>query len=251
LVVTTKAKRFSFPIANNASAPERKVRPDATFEFGVEDLSAIHAAFHCASKDSTRPHLCCVSIDGDVAVATDGHRLTVRALSKKFKRVLIPDRIVSVICEKQSATITTDGAGMVIVADDVHMTTACVDAIFPPYKQTIPESHDVKVTVNTKELLDVLRSARVGGDGTEMVVLDIAESAITITRTGESEFHSVVDCTSDGKRTIGINALFLIEAAQSFADKTLTIKMTDPLSPIVESGDDSRDVEIIMPMRVT
>ncbi len=241
-----------FPQDANAPFQLVGVWPERPF------AEAINHVLPAASNDATRPHLCCVALVGDTAVATDGHRLhTAKLPAATPEPLLLPVPAASALCH----ILTGDDAVVIAKADKRlklrvrgwTLETRLVDAEFPPYEQVIPRSSEVHLSVDTAQLTRAFkRLAGVSlGRGVRVAVNGSIELSASDPGHGESRLTVTLlenDHVGDDDLVLGVNPAYVIDALGKDA-RPVRLNLGGCLDPLVVRHDDGR-LAVVMPMRV-
>jgi DNA polymerase-3 subunit beta len=132
----------------------------------AELRDALAYATPAASRDTTRPHLCCVAIDPakGVIVATDGHRLHKVATPAPWHgpQVLVPtaaaELLERILGEDELVALAIAQGILRVRHGRWTLTTKLVDAQFPPYEMVIPRTDDalIRLSVEATKLVAAL-----------------------------------------------------------------------------------------------
>jgi len=218
---------------------------------------AINHVLPAASHDPTRPHLCCVALIADVAVAVDGHRMHTAHLPVATpEKLLLPVPAASAI----SRILTGDDAIVIVKADKLiklrirgwTLETKLVEAEFPPFEQVIPRSSTNHLSVDAGLLTRALKrlAAMSPGHGVRVVVNGIIELGLDDPEKGEMKV-TVVPFENDhvgADLVLGVAPAYLIDALGK-ESRPVSIGLGGALDPFVVSHDDGR-LAVVMPMRV-
>lgn len=205
-----------------------------------------------ASTDITRQGLNTVLIDGDVMVATDGHRLHRAHLGGAAPRTAMPAPYARAL-----AAILTDGP--VVLERSIRLVrlrayrTELVGVVsvhaFPQYQQVIPSkgSEIFRVTVAVDVLQAALKTLpRKGTPNTRLTVNGKLTLEHTTDERTDRAAVPVLTSTHEGDDFVaGVNHHYLADA---LSGETGTLRFEDPLSPIVVTGGER--LAVVMPMRI-
>ncbi len=199
-------------------------------------------------------------------VSTDGHRLTlqdkeIEPLAEEVfpKGVLLPRKAVTELIKMletggQVRIGFKDNNG-VFTKDETMMVMRLLEKKFPDYQLVLPKKKDKSVLVSKNNLLDTMkRMAVLSTDRYRGVKLLLSK--------GNLEIQSVNPDLGDakeaipleykgGKLEVGFNGRFFIDALQIMESETITLELSDSVSPAVLSGEkDPGFLALIMPMKL-
>lgn len=232
--------------------------------------SMIKKVTYAASTDSIKPVFNGVFFKTDTngmltAVATDSRRLSIinrkidsnnlldtgiilplKAINE-ISRLLLNDGICSFSLQKNQCFFKIDNTEII---------TRTVDGQFPNYNQVIPKEYLINAQINTKKLLDSVRRAAIfTREPANKIVLNFTKNSLVIqANTPElGEAHEEIDIESScaEKITIGLNALFLIDALREIDSNEFMCGITGQMNPITLSPQGDRDyTSVIMPITI-
>ena len=241
---------------------------DAVQTFAVDReslLETIGRVARAASRDESRPVLTGVLVrfEGDslVMAATDSYRLAVKhtqlAATTAELEAIVPSRALQELAriagEGDEITIGVHENQVAFASDGVWLTTRRIDGQFPNYKQLLPESFEIELTLPRGELLDVVRRASVMIQRATPLQLRFAEGELTvIARThevGESK-ESLPAAYTGETLEIGFNADFLRDGLESIEGDDVRVKLISPLRPAVLQGEGDDFTYLVMLIRL-
>jgi len=229
-------------------------------------LETIARVGRSASRDESRPVLTGILVRFEpgklVMAATDSYRLSVKetALEGTIPELeaIVPARaLVELARIGQGAERIELGVHenqVVFGVDGIWLTTRRIDGQFPNYRQLIPESFEHEVSMDTREVLDVVRRIAVMAQRNSPLRLRFAEGELTVSaRTqdvGEAEESLPVSFAGEPLE-IGFNAEFLRNGIESVTGETVRFRLISPLRPCVLQAEGSDDfLYLIMPIRL-
>lgn len=230
---------------------------------------AIQQTILVASNDDTRPVLTgvyCHTHEGKLYfAATDGYRLAERAISKTNKTIsaIIPAQTLQDVLrvmtdDSNDITMIFDENQVRILVDDIEITSRLIDGSFPNYRQLIPASSGITVTLDKEEFGRITKIASLfaresGGSVTLNAKQDDQKLSIhsVASQLGENTSEAEAEVSADGQVTL--NSRYLIEALGCIDSPKLVFSFSGKLSPCVlttASKEDDRDYKhIIMPLK--
>ena len=244
-----------------------------SFSIDAKDLLAgLEYTSYAASKGTERPHLSGVFMkhDGEklVAVATDGHRLTVHDFGDvgsetdelKGGVILGRDGVLSLqgVLKSHEGNVTINvGSKVSVTVGSTQLILPVISEGYPDYRQVLPPIGvgDV-LTVAVKDLLDAIADV-VPTIQRELPIarLQLSADGCTIKSRGD-DMHTLVDLgdlgyTGEGIE-IGTNVSYLTDALRAVTTDDAEITLVGPLRPIAirpaSAGNSS--VSIVMPTRL-
>lgn len=227
----------------------------ATTNFNVkQELSSVSfnitdKTVTLASTDSFR--LAEEIIEGDsvkiIDVDDDTILVPVRALEELIR-----------ILEMQSSekvVMKISETGILFITNQIKLfSRIIIDGKFPQYNAIIPKKFSTDATVNVRELVNVLRQARVfTGKLNEVKLTPVTGEGIRI-QTGSrdvGEFESIIEAEVRGENTsIVLNWRYLNDAINHTTSNAVFIGMNGGQSPLLlRPIDQSGSLHIIMPMK--
>ena len=270
--VGIRSLNSSFKIAGlpGDDFPEVKAR-DSVDMFPInsevmEDM--ISKTIFAVTPDELRRNLSGIYFEQDGStlrlIATDGHRLSLAQRSDVGElslagNFLVPKKGVGelskILRSYESVKMGCSGTDFFTESDGVLLIVRLIEAEFPDYKQVIPETTKSSLSIVRVELLSAIRRVSLlSSEKTRSVKFSIEPGKLVLSSVSPEvgEAREEISITYDGDPIeIGFNSKYVIEAIEQTDTDTLTIALTDELSPVVikPEGDDSY-LAVIMPMRV-
>jgi DNA polymerase-3 subunit beta len=198
-------------------------------------------------------------------VATDGYRL-----AKRGEKIPGLDVLASAIVPAKALTellriLQGRGDGDVSVAlgaeqvafrhRDVYLVSRLIQGQFPDYKQVIPKSSEVEITVATSAMLQAAeRAAVIASQSANIVKLEVRAGTLTLSAQAPDvgSVEEVVEIESKGKErsSAAFNVRLLADALKVIDDDKVTLGMGESLSPgIIKPKDGPDYTYIVMPIR--
>ena len=294
--ITLRCGRVEMAVvcSENDGYPRLPVAPMTMNEVdGVAIGALLKAVLFSASHVEGRPNLCGVYLQplgapGDVlnlrGVTTDGHRLSqhtahagagIHAAFGDMPGVILPlagaNDLVRLIGEMPVTGMALADNNIVFRSQDgaVTLFVRQIDAHFPDYQQVVPKgAPNHVVTMERDRMRDALGRMRVAADGrTNGIKLtfgtDLAGGlmAMELRSPDKGRAYDELPCDWRGDDfVIMVNLPYLREAVDSLHSDKVTLRLNEPLSPLVVVGHDNdpladpavapNDLRIIMPMRI-
>lgn len=262
--VSFSTGRYDLPSLPASDWPELVVGDTAVAEIDGDALrKALIFTSPFISTEETRYYLNGVCLDGEVAVATDGHRLGCVPTGSdfgSFDRPIIPAKAVRLLASlpaPKAISLATDRPGISIVTDGARLSAKLIDGTFPDWRRVVPANADKasKVTVDRVGFMkSMARIAAAMGATRPYVTLafDAARLAVSGTRAGEMvarEYVSDVEIAGQGQ-IIAFQARYIADLLKVFASDRVTATITDPNSPTIWRGENGDAYAVLMPARI-
>ncbi len=222
-----------------------------------------------ASRDETRPILTGILVSAQGSelkmVATDSYRLSVKETTLEppidggfeanvpARALQELERIVSQTSEEQ-IRIGVRANQVVFEVAGVVLSSRLIEGQFPNYRQLLPESYEHELRMSGEELAGVVRRISLMAQKNAPLRMSFAEGELTVSAqtpdVGEASEPFPAPFTGEPFE-IGFNPDFLRDGLESAGAGDLILKLISPLRPgLIESGDGSGFVYLIMPIRL-
>ncbi len=220
-----------------------------------------------SSSDTTRPMLTGAYFHTHVnrlyIAATDGYRLAERKLMECKQPIgaIIPVTSLQEIIriapdDQEEITILIDEGQIRFRIGDIELTSKLIDAVFVDYRQLIPKTSDISVTLEKDEFVRITKIASLfarESAGGITIKTDPAKKLISIhsiaSQLGENTSEASGKVSGEGSVTL--NSRYLLEALGGIDSKEVTFSFSGKLAPCVLSGTDDASLyqHIIMPLK--
>ena len=253
-----------FPVFPEVKAPN-------FFDFNSESLSStIEETLYCVSMDETRYHLMGVFCEkkGDTLhfVATDGYRLSFSELPKMKNfslpegGVIIPKKGLSEIQrlisggEEKNIQIAIKPPQMLVRHGSFLLSIRLIEGKYPKYQQFIPKKSQIKACVNKENLIQALRRVSVVSSQQSKNVLfnwQKKELILTASHPDFGDAEEKVPLIENNKEiSIRFSARYVLEALNHVQGEDVVLEMTNATSSGLIRSKDSKNLCIIMPMKL-
>jgi DNA polymerase-3 subunit beta len=227
-------------------------------------LDTIDRVARSASRDESRPVLTGILVRFEagrlVMVATDSYRLSVKETqlgeTAPELEAIIPARALTELSRLAGGDTVELGVHenhVVFGTGEAWLTTRRIDGQFPNYKQLLPETFEVELTLPKTELADVVRRASVLALRNSPLRLRFAEGELTVSAqtqdVGET-LESLPVAYSGEEFVIGFNAEFLRDGVESIVGDDVQVKLINPLRPAILEDAAGDFTYLIMPIRL-
>ena len=232
-------------------------------------LETVDRVARSASRDESRPVLTGILVRFEagklVMVATDSYRLSVKeteldAAAPELEAI-IPARALTELSRLAGGDTVELGVHEnhvvfgVRSADETGawLTTRRIDGQFPNYRQLLPETFEVELTLPKSELADVVRRASVLALRNSPLRLRLAEGELMVSAQTQDvgETQETMPAAYTGEEfVIGFNAEFLRDGVDSIVGDDVRMKLINPLRPAILEDAAGDFTYLIMPIRL-
>jgi DNA polymerase-3 subunit beta len=227
-------------------------------------LETIDRVARSASRDESRPVLTGILVRFEagklVMVATDSYRLSVKETqlgeAAPELEAIIPARALTELSRLAGGDTVELGVHenhVVFGTGEAWLTTRRIDGQFPNYRQLLPETFEIELTLPKAELADVVRRASVLALRNSPLRLRFAEGELTVSAqtqdVGET-LESLPVSYSGEEFVIGFNAEFLRDGVDSVVGDDVRMKLINPLRPAILEDAAGDFTYLIMPIRL-
>ncbi|MCX5749756.1 MAG: DNA polymerase III subunit beta [Candidatus Saganbacteria bacterium] len=200
-------------------------------------------------------------------VATDGFRLAKRGANTgtvlAVSSVIVPAKALLEVCRiiqnrnDEELKISISNEQIAFKFKDVYLVSRLIQGQFPDYKQVLPKSSEVKLTTETRALLEATeRAAVIAGSSSNIVKLRIEQGKLHIIANspdvGSVDEVVDVDLKGEAKSHVAFNVRLITDALKVIDSEKVTLEFAGPISPgIIRPEGDENYIYIIMPIRTT
>ncbi len=225
-----------------------------------------------ASIDQTKPTLTGILIEFGKEnlslVAIDGYRMALakeKYISENEKEVIISAKIMNeiskILTETEGKTdsdieLIIDSKSAVFNLEDIRITARLISGKFINYKDIIPKSSPIEVTVNKNILSECIeRASLLSKEGkNNLIKFNIRDNIINITSNSEegnvTEDIAVVKTGDDLE--IGFNSKYILDILKVIDDDEVLMKFEMPTAPCLIDPVNSDSYEyLLLPVRIT
>ena len=227
-------------------------------------LETIARVARSASRDESRPVLTGILVRFEagklVMVATDSYRLSVKETELDSAapelEAIIPARALQELSRLAGGDLVELGVHenhVVFGTGDAWLTTRRIDGQFPNYRQLLPETFEVELTIGRAELGDVVRRVSVMAQRNSPLRLRFAEGELTVSAQTQDigEARESLPVSYSGEEfVIGFNADFLRDGVDSIVGDDVHVKLINPLRPAILVDPAGDFTYLIMPIRL-
>ncbi len=230
-------------------------------------LETVDRVARSASRDESRPVLTGILVRFEtgklVMVATDSYRLSVKetelVAAAPELEAIIPARALQELVRLSSSSgpgtveLGVHENHVVFGTGDAWLTTRRIDGQFPNFRQLLPETFEVELSINRTELYDVVRRVAVLAQRNSPLRLRFTEGELTVSAQtqdiGEAK-ESLPVAYAGEEFLIGFNAEFLRDGVDSIRGDDVLVKLINPLRPAILVDPAGDFTYLIMPIRL-
>ena len=274
-LVISGRSRFELPTLPREDFPAVATDPyDCEYTIRAGDLMRLfEKARFAISNEETRYYLNGVYLHvaergGEKrlrAVSTDGHRLAqiecdLPEGAESAHSVIVPRKAVAEIGKlledpEAPVVVAVSEAKIRFTSGHAVLTSKVIDGNFPDYDRVIPKNNDRRMETDAKQFLEAVdRVATVSQEKSRAVKLSLDEDRLTLSVNSPdsgSAAEEIVVAYAHPAMEIGFNAKYLVEIAGQIDRENAVFFFADANAPtLVQEGDDSSAVYVVMPMRV-
>lgn len=232
-------------------------------EFG----DSLRQVVRAASTDELRQILTGVLLTAENGglrlVATDSYRLAVRDLPgtsvlASDQKVIVPSRALAevqrLVGSGDTVTLRLGEREATFDVGHTSLTTRLIDGEFPNYRQLIPSSYPITMTVGREALLEAIRRVKIFARNAAPVRLSLSADGLALT-TVDREFgnaHEELDATLVGDDvTVAFNPDYLAAGVEAMGTDEITLEVENGQRPAIIRGVGAPDyLYLLMPVRV-
>lgn len=262
--VTFSSGRYTLPCLSADDFPDITRGDQTEVEIDADQfLRAMAFASNFVSTEETRYYLNGVCLDGDVAVATNGHQLGCAPLGKNsgtFSGGIVPRKAVGLIGKLPGltgVTVNREKLSVIFTAPGIVLRTKLIDGTFPDWRRVVPADSDATSTVSVPRIsilaavnrLCGMRGKLVGGSVGATLAWDANNLAIAAKSyvAGGTMREFVVPRQANGMGQISFNMAYLRQVLRAIGDEEISFSTKDEGSPCIFRGK-GRAYAVIMPL---
>lgn len=232
-------------------------------EFG----DALRQVVRAASSDELRQILTGVLMTAENGglrlVATDSYRLAVRDLPGTTvlatdQKVIVPGRALSevqrLVGSGDTVTLRLGEREATFEVGHMSLMTRLIEGEFPNYRQLIPVSYPIIMTIGRESLLEAIRRVKIFARNAAPVKLRLSSEGLTLS-TVDREYGNAteeLDATLVGDDVeVAFNPDYLAAGVEAMATDEVTLEVENGQRPAIIRGVGAPDyLYLLMPVRV-
>ncbi len=266
-----------------------KIKKEKVCSIGVEDLrKGISNVIFAVANTSSRPEISGVIFNFNnkekklIIAATDSYRLAekkipLKELEIEDQKIIIPGKTLQEVIKilnsiKENKDINNKGVVNIYISSDnqifftfpdvkigtqdsIELISRLVEGNYPEYQEIIPEKYDTKITVNKKDLINIVKTSSLftksGINSIKLEFLDSNEVTVFSANSETGENLSKLSAKIDGENNeITVNYKYLLDGLNNIDSDDVVIEMINKDVPCIVKPINKKDyIYIIMPIR--
>jgi DNA polymerase-3 subunit beta len=228
---------------------------------------ALRQVVRAASSDELRQILTGVLMTAENGglrlVATDSYRLAVRdlpgsAVLATDQKVIVPSRALAelqrLVNSGDVVTLRLGEREATFEVGHTSLTTRLIEGEFPNYRQLIPSSYPITLTIARESLLEAIRRVKIFARNAAPVRLSLTPDGLALS-TVDREFgnaHEELDATLVGDdMTVAFNPDYLAAGVEAMTTDEVTLEVENGQRPAILRGVGAPDyLYLLMPVRI-
>lgn len=254
LLIKQGKTRATIPTIPYQDHPGIATLPESATTITADIYPLIETVAHAVASQDVRFFLTGVLLQSNgkeiVAVATDGHRMSVARLAYEAPKfdAIIPGKSIKTLLATRPKVIAI-GKCIVCSQENVTVTSKLIDGRFPDWRRVLPH-HTKQIHVERADIIRALQAVKpfshikFGG-----AQITWSETGMKIQARNEEQAEAAVEieCGADTAGEVGVNIAYLEEALKACTSENVAIHYSDPNAAI--RIDDGNNSFVVMPMR--
>lgn len=196
-------------------------------------------------------------------VSTDGHRLAQFDLALPegaagMPGVIVPRKTIGelpkLFAPDAQVEVKVSSSKIQLSAGDLVLTSKLIDGTFPDYGRVIPQNNDKVLKLDRKAIQSAVdRVATISTERGRAVKLSASSGKLVLSVTNPDAGNATEELDAEFESDaldIGFNSRYLNDMLTHVEGATVEVKLADPGSPTIFTGDDGSSLYVLMPMRV-
>ena len=265
--------QFSLPIDEADNFPKPQTVSDMAPSISLSSAllaENITRSVFATAQDELRPVMngiyFCISSEGLVVVATDGHKLVRNRIfdikSEQESSFILPKKpalLLKNMLAKDDSIVSMkfDNANAEVVFGDTRLVCRLIEGRYPNYKSVIPQNNPNTMTIDRDTLLGALKRVQPFANDTSKLVRFRIDSHVLQLDAEDFDFSKTaterMSCEYDGTpMSIGFKGNSFIEVLNNIEESEVALKLSDPsragiVVPSVQQGNQDL-LMLLMPM---
>lgn len=241
--------QFSLPIDEADNFPKPQTVSDMAPSISLSSAllaENITRSVFATAQDELRPVMngiyFCISSEGLVVVATDGHKLVRNRIfdikSEQESSFILPKKpalLLKNMLAKDDSIVSMkfDNANAEVVFGDTRLVCRLIEGRYPNYKSVIPQNNQNTMTIDRDTLLGALKRVQPFANDTSKLVRFRIDSHVLQLDAEDFDFSKTaterMSCEYDGTpMSIGFKGNSFIEVLNNIEESEVALKLSDP-----------------------
>ena len=241
--------QFSLPIDEADNFPKPQTVSDMAPSISLSSAllaENITRSVFATAQDELRPVMngiyFCISSEGRVVVATDGHKLIRNRIfdikSEQESSFILPKKpalLLKNMLAKDDSIVSMkfDNANAEVVFGDTRLVCRLIEGRYPNYKSVIPQNNPNTMTIDRDTLLGALKRVQPFANDTSKLVRFRIDSHVLQLDAEDFDFSKTaterMSCEYDGTpMSIGFKGNSFIEVLNNIEESEVALKLSDP-----------------------
>ena len=241
--------QFSLPIDEADNFPKPQTVSDMAPSISLSSAllaENITRSVFATAQDELRPVMngiyFCISSEGLVVVATDGHKLVRNRIfdikSEQESSFILPKKpalLLKNMLAKDDGIVSMkfDNANAEVVFGDTRLVCRLIEGRYPNYKSVIPQNNPNTMTIDRDTLLGALKRVQPFANDTSKLVRFRIDSHVLQLDAEDFDFSKTaterMSCEYDGTpMSIGFKGNSFIEVLNNIEESEVALKLSDP-----------------------
>ena len=241
--------QFSLPIDEADNFPKPQTVSDMAPSISLSSAllaENITRSVFATAQDELRPVMngiyFCISSEGLVVVATDGHKLVRNRIfdikSEQESSFILPKKpalLLKNMLAKDDTIVSMkfDNANAEVVFGDTRLVCRLIEGRYPNYKSVIPQNNPNTMTIDRDTLLGALKRVQPFANDTSKLVRFRIDSHVLQLDAEDFDFSKTaterMSCEYDGTpMSIGFKGNSFIEVLNNIEESEVALKLSDP-----------------------
>ena len=241
--------QFSLPIDEADNFPKPQTVSDMAPSISLSSAllaENITRSVFATAQDELRPVMngiyFCISSEGLVVVATDGHKLVRNRIfdikSEQESSFILPKKpalLLKNMLAKDDSIVSMkfDNANAEVVFGDTRLVCRLIEGRYPNYKSVIPQNNPNTMTIDRDTLLGALKRVQPFANDTSKLVRFRIYSHVLQLDAEDFDFSKTaterMSCEYDGTpMSIGFKGNSFIEVLNNIEESEVALKLSDP-----------------------
>ena len=241
--------QFSLPIDEADNFPKPQTVSDMAPSISLSSAllaENITRSVFATAQDELRPVMngiyFCISSEGLVVVATDGHKLVRNRIfdikSEQESSFILPKKpalLLKNMLAKDDSIVSMkfDNANAEVVFGDTRLVCRLIEGRYPNYKSVIPQNNPNTMTIDRDTLLGALKRVQPFANDTSKLVRFRIDSHVLQLDAEDFDFSKTaterMSCEYDGTpMSIGFKGNSFIEVLNNIEESEVALKLSDP-----------------------